>query len=203
MKLIIADDHELVREALASLVERDSQDAHVLQASTYQEALALLIGEGEVDLVLLDVYMPGMQDMKSVSEMVQRFPDIPIVLMSGQVTQKIVDRGFELGARGFVPKTMNGRALISVLNLVCSGTKYVPEMMLSKEEAMAAEVDLSPRETQVLEQLSKGLSNKVIARELGIEQSTVKLHLRSLFKKLGVTNRTEAVIKAKDANLCD
>ncbi len=203
MKLIIADDHELVREALASLVERDANVAEVLQASTFQEALALLISEADIDLVLLDVFMPGMNDMNSVTEMIQRFPDVPIILMSGNVSQQIVDRGFELGVRGFVPKTMNGRALVSVLNLVHSGTKYVPEIMLTREAETAQQVQLSRRETEVLQQLAKGLSNKVIARELGIEQSTVKLHLRSLFKKLGAANRTDAVIKAKDANLCD
>lgn len=202
MKLIIADDHELVRDALASLVERDSATSKVFQASNFQEALALLLSEGEIDLVLLDVFMPGMNDMQSITEMVQRFPDIPVVLMSGNVTQHIVDRGFEMGARGFIPKTMNGRALISVLNLVCSGTKYVPEIMLTKQDAETHSIELSPREQQVLQQLAKGLSNKVIARELSIEQSTVKLHLRSLFKKLGASNRTEAVIKARDANLC-
>ena len=203
LKLIIADDHDLVRDAVATLIERDDPSATIWQASDFYDALELAGAHEDVDLALLDVYMPGMNNMKGVQEMAERFPNLPVVLMSGYIQQGDVSRGFGMGARGFVPKTMNGKALVSVLRLVMSGERYVPEIVLEKESGPEREVglDISPREMDVLVQLTKGLSNKVIARNLDIEETTVKLHLRSLFKKLNVNNRTEAVIVAMDRGI--
>lgn len=197
MKVVIADDHDLVIDALASLVKRDDENSQVLKAGNFGDALEVVENDPDVDVVLLDVYMPGMRNLESVGELTGRFPDLPVVLMSGLVKAADVDRGFELGARGFVPKTMNGKALLSVLRLVMTGAKYVPELVLEQEpEPQEPEVKLSKREMEVLAQLAKGLANKAIARNLGIEASTVKLHLRTIFSKLGASNRTEAVIAA-------
>lgn len=202
MKLIIADDHDLVRDALATLVERDDSRATVLQASDFSSAFELADSHDDLDLVLLDVYMPGMDNLAGVEKITTRFPDLPVVVMSGTVQRGDVSRAFDMGARGFIPKTMNGKALVSVLHLVMSGARYVPDIMLEEDQQPAKpQFDLSPRELEVLEQLVKGLSNKVIARNLSIEETTVKLHLRSLFKKLNVNNRTEAVIVAMDSGL--
>lgn len=204
MKIVIADDHDLVRDALATLIERDQPGSEVLRASNFEEALAFTTSHNNLDLVLLDVYMPGMNGLQSLKQIVKQFPEVPVVLMSGTVRRNDVDTGFENGARGFIPKTMNGKALVSVLNLVIAGSRYVPEIMLEDAASPAAdEFELSPRETDVLNQLSQGFSNKVIARNLGIEETTVKLHLRSLFKKLNVKNRTEAVVVARNAGLCE
>lgn len=205
MKLIIADDHDLVRDALSTLIERDQSDSTVLQAEDFPSALALAEQNDDVDLVLLDVYMPGMDNLTAVSRFKNTFPDIPIVLMSGHVQQGDVERGFEMGARGFIPKTIKGKALLSVLNLVKSGARYVPELVLEAEPAAPAgaadDAGLSARELDVLRQLVKGHSNKVIARNLNIEETTVKLHLRALFRKLEVSNRTEAVVTAIERGL--
>lgn len=205
MKIVIADDHDLVMDALASLVERDDSQSVILKALDFPGALKLLQEHEEVDVALLDVYMPGMQNLESLRQLREAHPEVPVVLMSGLVQAGDVDKGFELGARGFIPKTMNGKALISVLRLVMSGAKYVPEIMLEKEQEPTAvrDLNLSPREMDVLLQLSKGFANKVIANNLGIEATTVKLHLRSLFSKLNVSNRTEAVIAAMSAGLLD
>ncbi len=205
MKLIIADDHDLVRDALSTLIERDDSDTTVLQAEDFPSAFALAEQYGDVDLVLLDVYMPGMENLTSVSRFNNAFPNMPIVLMSGHIQQGDVERGFEMGAKGFIPKTMKGKALISVLNLVKSGARYVPELVLEPEQksvdATTDDAGLSSREIDVLRQLVKGHSNKVIARNLNIEETTVKLHLRALFRKLEVSNRTEAVVTAIERGL--
>ena len=202
LKLIIADDHDLVREALTTLIERDDPTAVVLQASDFPAALELATAHEGVDLALLDVYMPGMDKLSGVQQMTSRFPGLAVVVMSGTVQKGDVARAFEMGARGFIPKTMNGKALVSVLQLVMSGARYVPEIMLEKEQEPAKpKFDLSPRELEVLEQLVKGLANKVIARNLEIEETTVKLHLRSLFRKLNANNRTEAVIVAMESGM--
>lgn len=202
MKLIIADDHELVRDALDVLLVHFSADSEVLHAADFAGALELVESNEDTDLVLMDVYMPGMENLAGLAELQRRYPELPVVMMSGRISQGDVRRAFDLGARGFIPKTLKGKALISVLELVLNGVRFVPDIMLSGGASTAKpEYDLSPREVEVLEQLAKGLSNKVIARELEIEETTVKLHLRSLFKKLGVNNRTEAVIVAKDSGM--
>jgi DNA-binding NarL/FixJ family response regulator len=202
MKLIIADDHELVRDALDVLLVHFSADSEVLHAADFPGALELVKANEDTDLVLMDVYMPGMEDLAGLAELHRRFPELPVVMMSGRISQEDVRRAFDLGARGFIPKTLKGKALISVLELVLNGVRFVPDIMLGAASPKAKpEFDLSPREIEVLDQLAKGLSNKVIARELEIEETTVKLHLRSLFKKLGVNNRTEAVIVAKDSGM--
>jgi len=206
MKLIIADDHELVRDALATLIEKDEPAATVLQACDFDAAMKLANEHDDIDLILLDVHMPGMKDMASVKVMRQAHKDIPVVLVSGHVQRGDVNRGFELGASGFVPKTMSGKALVSVLHLIRTGARYVPELVLDgaadpAEKTESGDHDLSAREMDVLVQLVKGLSNKVIARNLNIEPTTVKLHLRSLFKKLEVGNRTEAALVARDNGL--
>lgn len=202
LKLIIADDHDLVRDALTTLIERDDPGATVLQASDFPAACEIASQHDDLDLALLDVYMPGMNDLAGVREITSRFPDLPVVMMSGMVQKGDVSRAFDMGAQGFIPKTMNGKALVSVLHLVMSGARYVPDIMLEEErQPSIPKFDLSPRELEVLEQLVKGLSNKVIARNLEIEETTVKLHLRSLFKKLNVNNRTEAVIVAMDSGV--
>ena len=204
MNIIIADDHDLVSAALATLIERDQPGSTVWQAVDFDQAIAELECHADVDVVLLDVVMPGMNTDSSLRRIVELRPDVPVVLMSGTVRREDVNRGFENGARGFIPKTMNGRALVSVLNLVIAGGRYVPEIMLEDDGRSAGQAhDISPREMDVLRQLVRGYSNKVIARQLDIEETTVKLHLRSLFRKLDVRNRTEAVIVARDLGLCE
>ena len=196
MKLIIADDHELVRDALALLIEQGAPGSEILRAEDFDTARQLLTDNPDCDLVLLDVVMPGMDGMAGLTDIVSNFPAVPVVLMSGSVTESTVKNAFDRGASGFIPKTLSGAALTSILKLVLSGVRYVPDLVLSN--AASAAVDLSPREQEALQQLAHGYSNKVIARNMGIEETTVKLHLRSLFRKLGVSNRTEAVIAAKN-----
>lgn len=203
MKIIIADDHDLVRDALALLIEKDAPGSVVWHAQDFDGALALVNQHADVELVLLDVMMPGMDNLAGLRQLADRHPGLPVVMMSGLIQEGTVTKAFELGAMGFVPKTLNGKALVSVLNMVISGVRYVPDILLQRSVTApsAPAFNLSPRELETLEQLAKGLTNKVIARELEIEETTVKLHLRSLFKKLGVQNRTEAVIVARDNSL--
>jgi len=202
LKIVIADDHDLVRDAIITLIERDDPNSEVFGASDFDSARELLDQQVDVDVLLLDVIMPGMANMTSVRTIRDNYPNIPVVLMSGQISHGDVERGFEMGARGFIPKTMNGKTLLSVLHLVISGARYIPDLVLDEpsesKKANTDSPDLSARELDVLNELVKGLSNKVIAKNLGIEETTVKLHLRSLFKKLEVKNRTEAVIAAMD-----
>ena len=204
MNVIIADDHELVVEALATLIGRDQPGSSVFRAKNFEEAFNRAKREKALDIVLLDVYMPGMEIVSGLRKFHSIDPELPVVLMSGTVNRRDVDLGFENGAMGFIPKTMNGKALVSVLSMVSAGSRYVPEIVLENDDPLGSDqMNISPRERDVLRELVQGLSNKVIARNLNIEESTVKLHLRSLFRKLNVKNRTEAVIIARELGICD
>ncbi len=197
MKILIADDHDLVRDAISSLITRDDRKTKVVQACDIPQALEILQQQADFDLILLDVNMPGMNNLQSIETVAKAFPKIPIAMISGDVKKQEVERSFELGAQGFIPKTMNGDSLILTLKLIISGTKYVPEICLAPDDdPNEGDSDLSKREQQVLNELFKGHSNKVIAKNLFIEETTVKLHLRSLFQKLQANNRTEVVVKA-------
>lgn len=197
MKIMIADDHDLVRDAISSLITRDDKKTKVFQASDISQALEILQEEADFDLILLDVNMPGMNDLQSIETIANAFPNTPIAMISGDVKKHEVERSFKLGARGFIPKTMNGESLILTLKLIISGTQYIPEICLVSDDDPSEENNgLSKREQQILNQLFKGHSNKLIAKNLFIEETTVKLHLRSLFQKLQANNRTEVVVKA-------
>ena len=197
MRLIIADDHDLVRDALSLLIRQDLPEAEIWHASDLPEAMMLAEKHPETDLVLLDLHMPGMNGLEGLEQFIETHPAITVIMMSGMIQPGDVNAAFERGARGFIPKTLSGKALVSVLNAVIAGVRFVPDIMLEQKAAgPLAQFDLSPREMEVLQQLANGYSNKVIARELEIEETTVKLHLRALFRKLDVSNRTEAVVVA-------
>lgn len=198
MNIIIADDHDLVREALATLIVRDDEEAGVFQADSLPPVLELIDTQPKVDVLLLDVHMPGMSDLSVIQTITREHPGLPVVMMSGSIDKTIINQCYAYGASGFIPKTMNGNALVSVLKMVISGVKYVPDMMLQEDEPGHDQQhnELTDREAQVLQLLLEGQSNKAIARQLFIEPTTVKMHLRSLFKKFAASNRTELVIKA-------
>ena len=204
MKIVIADDHDLVRDALATLLERDDPECQVLHADGFDRALNHIKENSDIDLVLLDINMPGMNQLESVKVGLEGFPEVKVVLMSGHVKRSEIEKGFDYGVHGYVSKSMNGSSLPSVLRLVCSGVRYVPELVLESDKQSAQKSNaISKREREVLVELAKGLSNKIIARNLNVEETTVKLHLRSIFKKLETMNRTETVVKARELGLLE
>ena len=204
MKIVIADDHDLVRDALATLLERDDPECQVLHADGFDQAIDHVREDSAIDLVLLDINMPGMNQLESVKIVLEEFPDVKVVLMSGHVKRSEIEKGFDYGVHGYVSKSMNGSSLTSVLRLVCSGVRYVPELVLESDKKGTPKSNaISKREREVLVELAKGLSNKIIARNLNVEETTVKLHLRSIFKKLETMNRTETVVKARELGLLD
>lgn len=224
MRLLIADDHSLFREAMALYVERTSPEAEVILAKDLGEAIECVErGSKAPDLVLLDLNMPGMNGLKGFAEFRKKFPDLPAALLSGVAEPEDVQEAMDLGAVGFFPKTLSGRALLKAIELVMLGEKYIPVdtvtgglmpsyyswnnssqpvKKLPIRTAGAATppptsgFSLTPREQEILSELCLGKTNKDIARDLDLQPVTVKLHVRGVCKKLGVTNRTQAVIKA-------
>lgn len=209
MKLLLADDHTLFRDALLLYIRRAQPDVTIDVAKDFGGARDLLKQSQDYDLVLLDLRMPGMDGLSGLREVRQNYPDMRVVLMSGVAKPSDVGEALDIGASGYFPKTLSGRALIDAIQSVLDGEIYIPmdgEQIMAAyyddQEAKAREnaeqVHLTPREMEVLTGLSEGLLNKEIAENLDIEIVTVKMHVRSICMKLGAQNRTQAALKARD-----
>jgi DNA-binding NarL/FixJ family response regulator len=201
MRILLADDHVLVRDALKSYIERLAEDATVFAASSFPEALAIAQREFGLDLVILDLRMPGMNGLEGLVRMREVMPRTPVVIMSGLARPQDIADAMAAGAAGFFPKTLNGTALVAAVRLVLAGERFMPsadhagnggETQLEDE----ATSSLTVREREVLDLLTKGLSNKEIARRLELQEVTIKLHVRGICRKLGAKNRTQAALRA-------
>lgn len=210
MKLLIVDDHAIVREGLAAMLRQVGPETVVLQASDGAEGLCMAELHPDLDAVFLDLQMPGVSGMSAVPEFGRRRPALPVIVLSSSEDPHDVRRALALGALGYVPKSAPPQTLLSALQLVLTGNIYVPPLMLDASTAShraAAAGDkgvrgaLTERQMEVLRQLSAGLSNKEIARELGLSDKTVKAHVTSIFKTLDVVNRTQAASAARRADL--
>ncbi len=207
MNILLADDHDLVRDGITSFLQTAAPDVTVAQAKDFAEALAIVNGDQTIDLTILDLNMPGMNGLSGLTVMRQKCPDVPVVILSGSVKRSDVLNALEHGASGYLPKTLSGKSLINALRLVMSGEKYIPSALLEDDGGTIrpGEIDLdglepdnplrqlTNREREVLALLTKGLSNKEIAKQLSVREITVKVHLTGIFKKLGAANRTQAV----------
>lgn len=202
MKLLLADDHALIRDTLNAFFERED-DFTVVTSEDLPSALRKLEEDGPFDVILLDYAMPGMNGLEGFSEMRSR-TDAPVAIMSGTASRRIADEALSMGAAGFVPKTIGARSLIHAVRLMGAGEVFAPVQLMNEPKTSdAAELrnKLTGREIEVLEGLSKGLANKEIARDLGLQEVTVKLHVKNLCRKMDAKNRTQAALIARDADL--
>ncbi|GMQ45203.1 response regulator transcription factor [Vibrio sp. 10N] len=196
--IIIADDHPLFRNALFQSVHMAISGANLLEADSLESLLTLLEKSEEPDLILLDLKMPGANGMSGLIHLRADYPDIPIVVISASEEPSIVSQVKMHGAFGFIPKSSDMRALIGALNKVLEGEPYFPaELLIDNSEStdLAEKIStLTPQQYKVLGMLSDGLLNKQIAYDLNVSEATIKAHMTAIFRKLGVKNRTQAVI---------
>lgn len=197
--ILIADDHDLVRDTIAAYLE-NVEGFTVQTAADLNSALDLMRGLDSIDLVILDYHMPGMDGLNGIHRSRQAFPATKVVLMSGVANREVANNAMAKGASGFIPKSLTAASLVNAIKFVLSGERYFPFDFGSSDAAMPSGVfaALSERERQTLEQLCIGLSNKEIARNLSIQEVTVKLHVKNVLAKLGVSNRTQAALLAKE-----
>lgn len=201
MRLLLADDHDLVRETLAAFLLAEGFD-EVRCVATLPEALGVLTMEPRFDLVLLDYTMPGMNGLEGLSRARAAVPGVPVAIITGTAQRDLAQAALEAGAAGFVPKTLASRAMIAAVRLMASGDVFAPISLLTEEPEMALTLQsLTRRETDVLRGICQGKSNKEIARDLDLQEVTVKLHVKTLSRKLGAKNRTHAAMIARDAGL--
>jgi len=200
VRVLLADDHVLLLEALTACLESDPS-IKVTTADSLDQAIAEVEAGGAFDLHILDYNMPGMYGLAGLSRMLRANENRPTALMSGTVERHIIDRALELGAIGFIPKTMSTSSMISAVHFMSRNEKYVPVGVYQLVEEEDIGFKLSPRETEVLKNLAQGMPNKEIANIMNIEETTVKVHVKKILHKLDVKNRTHAAIKAKELML--
>lgn len=203
VRILIADDHDLLRDTLVAFLSADF-GIETDQAASFDEARGKIESQPAYDLVLLDLKMPGMNGLASLEEALRLRGGQKVALMSGEATREIAEQALELGAAGFVPKTLAAKSLVSAIRFMAMGEQYAPiDFFTSEPEKVDHPLagKLTQRELQVLEGLTLGKSNKEIARDLHLTEPTIKLHMKTLYRKLEVGNRTQAAIIARDAGL--
>jgi two-component system nitrate/nitrite response regulator NarL len=197
MRILLADDHPLFAEALQTLIQRSVAGSELTVVADLEAAHRELAKPQRFDLAILDLHMPGTSGFDGIERTLKYFPQTPVLVISGAASASDVSRSIALGARGFLPKNLPSKVLEAALQVVVSGGTYVPAEYLQPAapvETAAADTTstLTPREGQVLALLADGQSNKEIGRALDLQEITVKLHVRNIFRKLGVRNRVEA-----------
>ncbi|WP_291045997.1 response regulator transcription factor [Hyphomonas sp.] len=201
LRVLFADDHELLRDTLV-LYLRQEEDMDVTPVSNLEEAAQCWRQNGPFDLVLLDLRMPGMEGLNGLKLAIAE--GVRVALISGLSVRQKAEEVSELGAVGFLSKSMPAQSLANAIRFMAMGEKFVSIDLLGERSAVEQHPMtqlLTRRELQVLEHVCIGRSDKEIARELGIQTPTVKLHMKMMFRKLGVQNRTQAAMAAKDADL--
>lgn len=199
MHILVADDHNLVRDGLKPFLYELDHDATILDAANFDDAYVLANAAETLDLVLLDLKMPGMNGWQGVDRMHRAHPSVPIVILSGHVEREEVLSVVRAGAKGYIPKTISGPALVNALKLVLDGEAYLPPSILLGGPAADVRPPASPlatlstREREILGYLIEGQTNKEIARRLDLQEITIKIHLRNVYRKIGAINRAQAV----------
>ena len=211
LKLLVIDDHPLVQEGVAAALDSLGQEVKIISAHDAEEGLAAIAANPDVDLVLLDLALPGMSGLTLISRLHERYPSLPIVALSALEDATNVRRAIDAGAIGFVPKSAPTRVLVEVLQQVLAGDVAIPaaaaaparengEQAAGPQETPEPEPSvamLTASQMEVLSRVCQGKTNKQIALELGLSEKTVKAHVTAIFKILRVVNRTQAVLVAR------
>jgi len=201
MKMLIVDDHAIVRQALAALLRDRGTAGEVLVAGDLAEGLAVAQAHPDLDALLLDLKLPGADGMEAITAFSRLRPEMPIIILSSSEEPADVRRALDAGALGYVPKSASPETLVSAVSLVLAGGVYVPTLMVNAAEAQPTPQNLTPRQAEVLAAVVAGHSNKEIGRRFGLSEKTVKVHVTAIFRALGVTSRTQAAAAAQAAGL--
>jgi len=207
VKILVADDHALIREAFRHLLSGQVSGATVLEAGDCEAAYQLIEQHSDLDLVLLDLRLPGTGGMAMLEKLRADHPTLPIVVVSALEDPGTVRSALARGAMGFIPKSSSNEVMLNALRLVLSGGRYLPPEILSGDGSAAAppssidQVHLTDRQREVLALMVQGKSNKHICRELGLAEATVKIHVTAILRALRVTSRAQAIVAVNQLGL--
>lgn len=214
MKILIADDHELFLKGLEIILTDMADDVSIYLAKSYTDIFLILEEEENFDLIITDLAMPGASWTHGIEKINNLAPNTPIIIISAVFEPKVVQKTIETGVSGFVHKTSSNEKIKDAIRSVLKGNMYIPpELLVDETKKMLSLTDeikvidndcnFSQRQLDVLNYISKGLSNKQIAYELGITEGTIKAYVTDIFKKLNVFNRTAALVEANKRGLIE
>ncbi|MDR0736806.1 MAG: response regulator transcription factor [Zoogloeaceae bacterium] len=208
MKILIVEDHALMRDALARVLCTQN-DRVIREANSVDQALSILAQEHDFDLALLDLALPGMDGFSGLKLLSERYPDMPVVILSAFDDKPTIRRALSHGAAGFIPKSYSAEALLDALSQVFSGQVFYPPEAVAAEpnynmpllsnadkKLNPTEFGLTERQSEVLVMMLKGYSNREIANQLKLSEGTVKIHVAAIFKSLGVASRAQVIVVA-------
>ena len=215
MKILLVDDHALFRDGMRYVLQQLPEEVEILEAGNFHDGLKLAMQHPELDLALLDLNMPGSEGPISIRFFHQRYPHIPVVVVSGEEGRGYMEKAMSYGAMGFVCKSSGAAVMLGALNLVLSGGVYIPPQLLrqygeitgkepditDRRSLHTNEYGLTQRQMQVLTHLAAGLSNKEIAEAIHLAEGTIKIHVAAVYQTLRVNNRMEAVRMAEKLGL--
>ena len=215
MKILIADDHELFLKGLEFILSAEFDDSQIITVKNYVEIFEQLQKQNDFDLIITDLAMPGANWLDTLEKIHGLAKDTQIIIISAVFDKEILQKTLEVGVSGYIPKSSSNAVMLGAINLVLAGGVYLPKELLSEKtenkevsqeinklkslsenENIKTDKKLTPRQIEVIKAIGKGLSNKLIAYQLGLTEGTVKVHITVILKILGVTNRTAAVIEA-------
>ena len=200
--ILIADDHQLVRDTIASCLSSTGEfDIHT--AANLEEAFNVLATPIGIDLAILDYQMPGMNGLRGLQQARARYPGVKTAIMSGVATSDVARDALQLGASGYFPKSIPVQTLVGGIKQILEGDDYleVPPDDGPQNPEVVRDYNLTKREVEILRALNAGFSNKEIANSFGLKEVTVKFHVTNVMAKLGVTNRTQAALRASEEGL--
>jgi DNA-binding NarL/FixJ family response regulator len=207
----VADDHPLFRNAILEVIKQHYPDAVVGQSMDLDSTIRSLEKNDETDLLLLDLHMPGSQDLFGLIMVREKFPSIPVAIISADEDADTINRAIGHGASGYIPKSCSPQTIYDAIHAMLDGDRWVPEPVrnsltpvASEEKNLAAKIaTLTPQQYRVICHLREGWLNKQIGYELGVTEATIKAHITAIFRKLGISNRTQAVIMLSKMSLKD
>ncbi len=214
MRILVADDHAVVRAGMVHTLNGLAPGVEVREADSPQSVYSALAAEPAFDLALLDLFMPGGDGFELVAGVCDRYPELPVVVLSASEDPRHVRKAIDCGASGFLTKSAGHDVMLGALKLVLAGGVYLPPFALAPPKGTADEPtpeeerhaagrvlleSLTPRQREVLKLMGEGLSNKEIARQLGLSENTVKIHVTGVLRSLQVANRTAAVVLARES----
>lgn len=209
LKFLVADDHPLYREAIIGALKPSFEQTKFFESDSFDSTFKVLKKQRNIDLLLLDLNMPGCENYYGLLRYRQMFSNLIIVVVSAFDDAKTIAETIEFGANGFIPKTLSTANMVEALNLIMSGATWIPPEMQQEVADVSSETKkisqqvklLTPKQFQVLRLVKQGMSNKEISETLKVTEATVKAHISSLFKRLEVKSRTQMLVAIDKLNL--